>query len=92
LKFVLTFTLKQETRNAAISRFLETGGFPPKGATLLGRWTRQDLAGGFVLVESADPKALAGYARDWSDVCDIAIAPVIEDELLIDVLKDGVRG
>ena len=87
MRFVLTFTLKQESRNAAISRFLETGGMPPQGAKLLGRWTRQDLAGGFLLLESEDPKALAGFARDWSDVCDLALTPVVEDAELTEVLK-----
>jgi hypothetical protein len=91
MKFVLTFTLKQETRDTAISRFLETGGQPPAGATLLGRWTRQDLAGGFALLESNDSKALAEFARDWSDVCDLSIAPVVEDDVLADVLKGTKR-
>ncbi|MEP6886972.1 MAG: DUF3303 family protein [Nitrospirales bacterium] len=31
-------------RDEAIQRFLKTGGQPPKGAKLLGRWTAADLA------------------------------------------------
>jgi hypothetical protein len=91
MKFIMTFTLKQETRDTAIGRFLETGAQPPDGATLVGRWTRQDLAGGFALLESNDPKALAGYARDWSDVCDLSITPVVEDGILTEVLKGAKR-
>jgi hypothetical protein len=87
MKFMLTFNLNQENRNTAISRFLETGGMPPRGATLVGRWTRQDLAGGFVLIESNDPKAVARFAHDWSDVCDLSLSPIIEDTDLVDVLK-----
>jgi hypothetical protein len=87
MKFILTFTLPPETRDEAITRFLETGGQPPPAVTLLGRWTRLDLWGGFVLLESADPKALAAFAHGWSDVLALTLAPVLEDHDLADVLK-----
>ncbi len=89
MKFMLTFTLKSETRDTAFARFLKTGAQPSKGATLLGRWPRQDLAGGFVLLDSNDPKALSAFARDWSDVCDLALHPVVEDAELAEVLQAG---
>ena len=63
MKFILTFSWEpdRQRRDEGIARFLKTGGMPPKGATLLGRWTRLDLSGGFVLLESDDPKALAEF-------------------------------
>lgn len=87
MKFILTFTLPPETRDEAIARFLETGGPPPPAVTLLGRWTQLDLCGGFVLLESADPQALAAFAYAWSDVLELTLAPVLEDQDLADVLK-----
>jgi hypothetical protein len=39
MRFILTFTLPPQMHEAAIARFLETGGQPPPGVTLLGRWT-----------------------------------------------------
>ena len=87
MKLILTFTLSQKNRDAAIHRFLETGGNPPPGVKLVGRWTRQDLAGGFLLLESTDSKALARFSRDWSDVCDLSLFPVVEDAELVDVLR-----
>ena len=87
MKFILTFTLPPTTRDAAIARFLETGGQSPSGVTLLGRWTQLDLCGGFVLLESEDPQALTAFAHAWSDVVELAIAPVLEDQALSDVLK-----
>ena len=87
MKFMLTFTLPPPTRDAALARFLETGGHPPPGVTLLGRWTQLDLCGGFVLLESGDPQALTAFAHAWSDVVELAIAPVLEDQALSDVLK-----
>ena len=87
MKFILTYTLKQESRDRAFARFLKTGAPTPKGVTLLGRWTRLDVAGGCLLAESNDPKALAAFSRDWSDVCELQLMPVLEDADLAQVLK-----
>ncbi len=87
MKFMLSFTLPPATRDEAIARFLETGGQPPPGVTLLGRWTQCDLCGGFVLLESADPTALTAFAHAWSDLLELTIAPVLEDQELSDVLE-----
>ncbi len=89
MKFMLTFAMKPDTkqREEAISRFLKTGGKPPQGAKLLGRWTRLDFSGGFVLLESDSPKALVEFALMWSDVMELAIVPVAEDQELAEVLQ-----
>ena len=87
MKFMLTFTLPAETRDEAIVRFLETKGQPPPGVTLLGRWTQLDLCGGFVLLESDDPKALTAFAHGWSDLLELTLAPVLEDQDLAEVLR-----
>lgn len=89
MKFMLTFTMKPNTnqRNEAIARFQKTGGIPPAGAKLLGRWTRADFSGGFDLLESDDPKALVEFALMWSDLMELEIVPVVEDQDLSDVLK-----
>jgi Protein of unknown function (DUF3303) len=87
MQFILTFTVPPATREAAMARVLETGGQPPPGVRLLGRWTQLDLCGGFVLLESDDPKALTAFARGWSDVLELTLAPVLEDQDLADVLK-----
>jgi hypothetical protein len=84
MKFIATFTFKggEDQRDKAIARFQKTGGKPPAGVTLLGRWTRVDFAGGFDLLESNDPKALTEFALMWSDLVELSIMPVIEDEVL----------
>lgn len=89
MKFMLTFHWKPDTktRDEAIARFQKTGSQPPKGARLLGRWTRADLSGGFDLLESDDPQALAAFALQWSDLMQLTIVPVLEDEQLANVLR-----
>lgn len=89
MKFMLTFNWNPDTksRDEGIARFRKTGGQPPKGAKLLGRWTRADFSGGFDLLESDDPQALAEFALMWSDLMQLTIVPVLEDEPLSEVLQ-----
>jgi Domain of unknown function (DUF3303) len=87
MKFILTFTLPPVTRDQAMARFLETRGQSPPGVTWLGRWTQLDLCGGVVLLESEDPKALTAFAHGWSDVLELTLAPVLEDQDLADALQ-----
>lgn len=89
MKFMLMFTFKSEAkgRDEAIARFKKTGGQPPKGAKLLGRWTAADFSGGFDLLESDDVKALTKFALMWSDLMELRIVPVIEDGELSEVLE-----
>lgn len=89
MKFMLTFTIKSEVkgRDEAIARFKKTGGQPPKGVKLLGRWTAADFSGGFDLLESDDVKGLTEFALMWSDVMELRIVPVVEDAELSEALK-----
>ena len=93
MKFMLTFTLKPETkgRDEAIARIKKTGGQPPKGANLLGRWTAADFSGGFDLLESDDDAALTEFALMWSDLMELRIVPVVEDAELSQVLQRASR-
>ena len=87
MQFILTFTIPPATRDAAIARFLKTGGQPPPGVQMLGRWTQLDLCGGVAWLESEDPQALTAFAQAWSDVVELTLAPVLEDQDLVAVLK-----
>ena len=91
MKFMLTFTWKPDTntRTEAIDRFKKTGGQPPQGATLLGRWTRADFSGGYDLLESDDPSALFEFAMMWSDVMQLELTPVLEDAQVGAVFAKG---
>ena len=93
MKFMLTFSWKPDTkcRDEGIARFRKTGGQPPKGVTLFGRWTRADFAGGFDLLETDDSQALAEFALMWSDLMDLTIVPVLEDQPLSEVLQRSAK-
>jgi hypothetical protein len=93
MKFMLSFTLtpNKAQRDEAIQRFLKTGGMPPKGVTLLGRWTAADFSHGFDLIESDDAKPLTRFALEWSDLIEQHITPVLEDQELAEVLRASGR-
>ena len=82
MKFMLTFTWAPDARirEEAIERFQKTGGLPPTGVTLLGRWTRADLSGGFDLLEAEDLRKVTEFAYMWSDLMKLDITPVVEDD------------
>jgi len=88
MKFMMTFDWTPDTkaRAEAIARFRNTGGLPPKGARLLGRWTRADFSGGFDLLESDDAKAMTEFALMWSDLMQLTMVPVLDDEALAQVV------
>jgi Domain of unknown function (DUF3303) len=88
MKFMLTFTIKPETkgRDAAITRFKKTGGQTPSGVKLVSRWTAADFSGGYVLLEGDDATAITHFALMWSDLLELRLVPVVEDAQLLDAL------
>ena len=38
MKYICIWNLPAGTFNATVARFLETGGAPPKGVQIVGRW------------------------------------------------------
>jgi Protein of unknown function (DUF3303) len=93
MKFIMTFAWSPDTKARAegIERFQKTGGRPPQGVKLLGRWTRADLSGGFDLLETDDPKKLAEFSFMWSDLMDLKITPVLDDQELGEVLQNTIK-
>jgi len=82
MKFMVTFTLQPDSkkRTEGIARFKKFGTKAPAGAKFIGRLTRADLSGGFVLLETDDAKSLADFCYDWSDLMELSVVPVVEDQ------------
>lgn len=80
MKFISTWSFKDGKIGDAARKFLTEGAPAPEGATILGRWHKADLSGGFVLTESDDPATAYESAAQWADVLEIHVVPVIEDE------------
>lgn len=91
MKFMVTFSWQPDAAKRAegIARFKKLGATAPEGAKFIGRLTRADLSGGFVLLETEDPKSLGEFAYTWSDLMDLEIVPVLEDEGLSQIFFQG---
>jgi hypothetical protein len=78
MKFLVSWSLPQATYRAALTRFLQSGGLPPTGVTLIGRWHGMS-GGGVAVVETTDPKALYAWCAEWMEFLPIQTTPVLED-------------
>ena len=87
MKFMITWTSSPANSKATLSRFMETGGSPPSGVTMLGRWHAPHNNRGFCLAETNDAKALYEWVNQWNDLLEFTLSPVIEDAELTEVLK-----
>ena len=84
--YAIHWTFGPNHRDAANARFSETGGGPPAGVKMLGRWHFVSGGEGFAIAETADPVALGKWAQDWSDLLEFRIAPVVTDEGVAEIL------
>ena len=90
MKFMVTWKIAPTHMTSAVARFLKTGGAPPKGVKLLGRWHGAGL--GFALAQCKDGKALYEWMAEWSDQLDLAVNPVVEDREAAAVLRRVHKG
>jgi hypothetical protein len=84
------WTPNAQKRAEGIARFQKTGGLPPEGVRLLGRWTKADLSGGFDILETEDSKKLIEFAYMWGDLMDLSVFSVLEDNELSEALQNAM--
>lgn len=84
--FIVNWNARPENRNAVIDRFLKTGGKPPEGTKMLGRWHTVGPVSGFALAEASDASALEKWVLDWSDLMSMDVHPAVTDEQMGPVL------
>ena len=84
--FHTTYRVKAENRISTEERFKATGGAPPEGVNLLGRW--HDAAGlhGFMVSEASNAVDIAKWCQEWTDIMEFEVNAVISDEELASVM------
>jgi hypothetical protein len=82
-----TYEITAENRNACQERFLETGGLPPEGVKMLGRWHNLANLKGFILSETDYPISLGKWFQNWTDIVSFEISPVTNDEETAAIIK-----
>ena len=88
MKYMVAFPLTKDTFKARAVRFLDNGGQPPEGVTMLGRWHALGGDEVFVLAETDDPRMLYKWAIGWADLIDFKVVPVIEDDDVAPILRE----
>jgi hypothetical protein len=78
MKYISHWRIPPSSIDAAVKKFLETGGAPPKGVKMLGRWHGMN-GQGFAISESDDAKAMYEWYAQWSDVMELTVTPCVED-------------
>lgn len=72
---------------------METGGMLPDGIELKSQYYNLNGTGGFEILESTDPAALADYAIDWNGLVKMKItASMTMTQLAAFLMKNLVNG
>lgn len=91
MKFIVRWNIPKGSVVAAEARFLQTGGAPPAGVKMIGRW--HGMSGGGVLIaETNDAKALYTWLASWNDLLEFDTTPCLEDVEAGEVLGSLKRG
>lgn len=84
--YLVSWTGRPESRDAAVERFKKTGGAPPAGVRVIGRWHAVGPLAGFAVAEAADPMSIQKWVLDWNDLFELDVHPALTDEQLGQVL------
>lgn len=88
--FIVSWTISSTNRNSAIERFLKTGGAPPEGVKMLGRWHAVGGAAGFGVAEANDPVPIQKWVLQWSDLMTMEVQAALTDDQIGPLLADAV--
>ncbi len=87
MRFLVSWEMSPDCRDAANERFVATGALPPAGVTMESRWHCAEGLRGGMLCETDDAAALAAWTNQWTDLLIFEMTPVISDEQLAAVLQ-----
>ena len=62
---------------AVYRRFHERGRMAPEGLTYVSSWVTPDLARCYQVMETADRRLLDEWTRNWSDLAEFEVHPVV---------------
>ncbi|WP_277185879.1 DUF3303 family protein [Caballeronia sp. BR00000012568055] len=78
--FIVNWTALPSVNRSAAERFLQTGGAPPEGIKMIGRWHGIGSIRGFAVCETDDIEAMARWAHEWADIFSMDVLPAVTDE------------
>jgi hypothetical protein len=85
MTFMITWSIAPAHQKVATTRFLKTGGGPPNGVEMLGRWHGAGI--GWVLAKTDRAAAIYEWIALWTDALTFVVTPVIEDAEMSEVMR-----
>lgn len=87
MKYMVTYSIAPENFEATKKRFFEDTE-PLEGIKRLGRWNVFGTGKGFDLLETDDLVAMSKLSYYWSDLIDLKVEPVVEDEVNVKAMSE----
>jgi hypothetical protein len=84
--FIVSWSISPENRNTAIQRFLKTGGAPPEGVKMHGRWHAVGGSSGFGVAEASDLVQVQKWVLEWNDIMKMEVQAALTDEQMAPLL------
>jgi hypothetical protein len=78
--FHITYEIDPAGRDSSQAIFKETGGLPPDGVEMVGRWHCAAGLKGYFIANSNDAEATALWLQAWTHLIRFDVNPVVEDE------------
>jgi len=85
MQFMVTWTLYKETFDEAMTYFSQMTAEDDReqlgdAVTMVGRWNDLVSGTGVAIFESDDLSAVNDFCLNWTNVCEMKITPVLDDE------------
>ncbi|MCS3838326.1 hypothetical protein HNR03_002934 [Pseudomonas sp. JAI111] len=84
--FIVSWSISPENRNTAIQRFLKTGGAPPEGVKMHGRWHAVGGSNGFGIAEASDLVQVQKWVLEWNDIMKMEVHAALTDAQMAPLL------
>ena len=75
-----------EYRDQVQQQFKATGGLPPEGVEMLGRWHNAPSLCGYILCETDNPVAIGKWFQEWTHILSFEVEMVVSDEEIAEVI------
>ncbi len=83
----VAFDYLPDNRENVHDRFKQTGGPPPEGVEMVGRWHSAEGNRGWLICESDGADGIARWLQEWSDLISFEVTPVLTDDQFMEVIS-----
>ena len=86
MQFMVKYNVAPEYRDQVQQQFKATGGLPPEGVEMLGRWHNAPSLCGYILCETDNPVAIGKWFQEWTPILSFEVEMVVSDGEIAEVI------